>query len=498
MNIFTTPITSSQPPQEDSLIMTKKSISLTDLPSEVLMQIALILPCNDFARLLQTSRSIHIIVNSHYVWHQRFIARFGQNILSDLLLVKKSPKNISNPLPRPTSPRFPPDSNFNISNSGSPAMVPQGLPHGYYHNHQEPTSSITPSSSTSSSVSSSPTSSASSSPRLKSKCIPKDDSNAKSLASIKKAKRKKVDLRKTTEVSKEQIIRLYIQYSRLTIPAESMDICHMGDRYWKLVQNRESTFGTLAQLQSVWWMDIATDIHGVPPGHYKVQWRVKVTSDAPIINSEFTAVLFDKDEDKLAILEKPASIFYKPRNVQEFIERTNTRVGKKADRKPFRNLFKQNFTILELPGDLIIEDDYQNVHLQISNHEGWKSGLYIDYVQLVNVNDLPISRRSSQDSSSSVTSSGGSEDEVSNQGEEYYPNATGIPSTSFNWFQLSSGSGPNPIRYRSRAFRHYIPLDNDAQLDVGPSTPPETLSGAAHDNSPSPSESQQQQQDPNA
>lgn len=59
---------------------------------------------------------------------------------------------------------------------------------------------------------------------------------------------------------------------------------------------------------------------------------------------------------------------FKPRTVQEFTEQTDSKVTK-ADRKPFRNLFR-GFTTLELPADLVIDEDYQNVYVQIRNHEG--------------------------------------------------------------------------------------------------------------------------------
>jgi hypothetical protein len=82
----------------------------------------------------------------------------------------------------------------------------------------------------------------------------------------------------------------------MTLPAEDMLICHMGDRYWRMIDSENSKFGRLAQLQSVWWMDVIAIFKGVPPGRYKVQWRLKVTSDAPIINTDFKATLFGKDE----------------------------------------------------------------------------------------------------------------------------------------------------------------------------------------------------------
>ncbi|KAF9170623.1 hypothetical protein BGX20_008716 [Mortierella sp. AD010] len=463
-------------------VPTKRSnrrLSLTDMPVEVLTQIALKLPCKEFGRFLQVNRSIHDIANSHYIWHQRFATRFGQSILKSKLEDAKT-KPASSPPSRPPSPRFPPDANTNSSNNGSPSTATPQIYQGFYHNHQDPTSTT---STPVSSVPSSPQSvhsqilaTASNSSGSDNVARPNDDIAATKDQSTEKGKGRKIDLRKTTEISKDILIELYRQYSRMTLPAEDMQICHMGDRYWKMIESRSSTFGRLAQLQSVWWMDVVAIFRGVPPGRYKVQWRVKVTSDAPIVNSEFRAVLFDKDEEGTS--DKPDSIHFKPRNVQEFTERTDTKVTK-ADRKPFRNLFRKDFTILELPGDLIIEDDFQNVFLQIRNHEGWKSGLCIDYVRLVDMDDPEKSiHRLAFRGEGSSTPTSGSEEEVNDEGEEYYPTGT---SSSLPWFQTALGISPdvriNPPTYRSRAFRQYNPVENSAQLDVGARTPPSETTG---------------------
>lgn len=50
------------------------------------------------------------------------------------------------------------------------------------------------------------------------------------------------------------------------------------------------------------------------------------------------------------------------------MEQTDTR-ALKANRKPFRNVFK-GFTILELPGEVNVVEDCHNVFLQIRNYEG--------------------------------------------------------------------------------------------------------------------------------
>ncbi|KAF9104734.1 hypothetical protein BGX27_009972 [Mortierella sp. AM989] len=461
-----------------------RPISLTDMPAEVLMQVALSLPCKEFTRFLQTNHTIYDIVNSHYIWHQRFVARFGQSILGSKLENAKNKDTA--PPSRPPSPRFPPDFNTISSNNGSPNITT-------YHNHQDPVSSTSSASSVSSASSSGP-----SSPQLTHSQVPtsgesSSDSNddegdttgseTAKIRSTKKGKEKKIDLRKTTEVSKELLIELYRQYSRMTLPAEDMIICHMGDRYWKMIESRSSSFGKIAQLQSVWWMDVVAVFRGVPPGRYKVQWRVKVTSEASIVNSEFRAIVYDKDEE--AVPENtPDTILFKPRNIQEFTERTDTNVAK-ADRKPFRNLFRKDFTILELPGDLTIEDDFQNVFLQIRNHEGWKSGLCIDYARLVDLDDpeKSVHRVQFRNSDSSSPPNSGSEEEVNDEGEEYYPTST--PSRTVPWFQsTTSGVNPdlriNPLTFRSRAFRQYNAVENSAQLDVGARTPSPTSPSSPH------------------
>ncbi|KAF8940211.1 hypothetical protein EDD21DRAFT_414755 [Dissophora ornata] len=55
--------------------------SLSDLPLEILCYIALILPSREFSRLLQTCRLLYDALNSHWIWQQRFVSRFGMGRL---------------------------------------------------------------------------------------------------------------------------------------------------------------------------------------------------------------------------------------------------------------------------------------------------------------------------------------------------------------------------------------------------------------------------------
>ncbi|KAG9320056.1 hypothetical protein KVV02_007289 [Mortierella alpina] len=477
--------------------------TLCEMPEEVLMHIGLALPCREFGRFLQTNRQIHDCLDTHYVWHQRFTTRFGQPILQSRLrpAFQTSDHSSSPQSSSPPSPRFPPNtsqgnlssSNSAEGNSGDQRLSSYFSHHQHYsnhHNNQDPQHSSTSHSGTSSpsglSRSSSPTPEGHGVDRV---ALPsgggssgsssgddeQDDEAAKRPAKP-KGKGRKIDLRKTTKASKELLIELYQHYSRMTLPAEDMAICHMGDRYWIMIDSASSSYGKLAELRSVWWMDVVAVFYGVPPGRYKVQWRVKVTSDAPVVNSEFKAILFDKHEDHTAVAGRPDAILFKPRNVQEFTQHTDSQVMK-ADRKPFRNLFK-GFTILELPGELVVEDDFQGVFLQIRNYEGWKSGLYVDYARLV---DLDDPERSKDRLAASTRVESALDEEVNDEGEEYYPTSDG-PSSSW----LQNLHGINPLTFRSRGFRQYNPVDNSTPLDVGagpPSAAPtlafESAAGAA-------------------
>ncbi|KAF9307372.1 hypothetical protein BGZ74_005812 [Mortierella antarctica] len=430
--------------------------SLCEMPPEVLMHIALALPCREFARMLQTSRYIHDTINTHWIWHKRFTTRFGQTILQ--------------PLVRSRTPTPPPDStrSSQVLNTSTGNENPPGGP------------------------------SAPSSPTTENTHDIHTEQGEEACEAMKpaisKGKNRKVDLRKTTEVSKEELVSLYKKYSRMILPAEDMDIVHMGDRYWKMIEYPSSHFGKLAELRSVWWMDVAVVFRGVPPGRYRIQWRLSVTSDAPVVNSEFRAVLFDKDENASTTSTIPEAIMFKPRTVQEFTEQTDSKVAK-ADRKPFRNLFK-GFATLELPADLVVDEDYQNVFVQIRNHEGWKSGLYIDYVRLVDLDD-PV--RSKDRIALRTEDSGCNVDEpVNDEGEEYYPsssnswlgNALGVrPNLTNN----DSGSSRRPGGARSRAFRHVARLSDASATSLSPTTSAPssphlsaTKTGNNNDNQPSP------------
>jgi hypothetical protein len=204
--------------------------SLSDMPAEVLIQIGLALPCRDFGRFLQTNRTIHSYLDSHYVWHQRFITRFGQTILEDKLnppLPNKDPSKLTPPS-TPLTPRFPStnsqtfhssSNNSSINNSANTSPTLQ-QPQQQFDNHLDPVSAA-----------SSPLPSAASSPRLIPSAAPytppsesssdvgsdSDDGNGDEGSSSSRAKRppkgkvRQIDLRRTNRASKAMLIDMYRQ-----------------------------------------------------------------------------------------------------------------------------------------------------------------------------------------------------------------------------------------------------------------------------------------------
>ncbi|KAF9932188.1 hypothetical protein FBU30_008743 [Linnemannia zychae] len=473
-------ITSTQNtnPMADTIMSTSKQSSLIDMPEEVLIQIGLALSCREFGRFIQTNKAIHTCLDSQYVWHVRFTTRFGQRILEEKLDSSRSKDSsrMSPPL-TPPSPRISSGINgtFHSSSNNSNNNSANSSPSLQYNNHLDPVS-----------ASASPLPSAASSPVLAPSVLhtPPSDSNdgnqednddhnrgegssTKNAKGAPKCKPRRIDLRKTNMASKEMLIDMYRQLSRMTLPAEDMMIAHMGNQFWRMISSSESKYGKLAELASVWWMDVVAVFFGVLPGRYKVQWRVKVTSDGPVVNTEFRAVQFTKEEDYHTAGGKPNALSFKPTSKQEFIEQTDTQ-GSRVNKRPFRNLFR-GFTILELPGELVIEDDYQGVFLQIRNHEDWKSGLYIDYVRLVNVDDPEQSQESLAYGLHAQRTATRNEP-VNDEGEEYYPSSSAGPVPWLNQkvFGINPDMQIDPRPpFRSHAVRHYNPVLPSAQLDVG-------------------------------
>ena len=167
---------------------------LLDLPIEILMELALCLECRDFSQFIQTCRSIHDSLDTHYIWHRRFLIRFGQPFLTSKLREHKlvpesSPSS-------PISPSSPASPVFSTSSSG------------YFG-----------------SPSHSPSTSTASSPRLEDGYLSSNPSEGESSDHHEddqvnadktdlKGKGRQFDIRKTNEASKEFLISLYRQWCK--------------------------------------------------------------------------------------------------------------------------------------------------------------------------------------------------------------------------------------------------------------------------------------------
>ncbi|KAG9062388.1 hypothetical protein KI688_005303 [Linnemannia hyalina] len=100
--------------------------TLCSLPVDVLIDIALALPCREFGRLLQTNRYIHQTLDTHWVWHQRFVIRLGQALLAaklkqvqedataSSLKVEPTPKTVDGEIPDEA-----PKSNLSLTSSAT-------------------------------------------------------------------------------------------------------------------------------------------------------------------------------------------------------------------------------------------------------------------------------------------------------------------------------------------------------------------------------------------
>jgi len=101
----------------------------------------------------------------------------------------------------------------------------------------------------------------------------------------------------------------------------------------------------------------------------------------------------------------------------------------------------------------------------------WKSGLKVDYVRLVNVDDP----ERSMDLLNRTTDWTVVNEEANDRGEEYYPTTTS------SWFQ-SFGVNPNmtvnPFTRRTRAVRQVQPVLDASILEVGARSPTATTSTA--------------------
>ncbi|KAF8979136.1 hypothetical protein BGZ46_005781 [Entomortierella lignicola] len=200
-------------------------------------------------------------------------------------------------------------------------------------------------------------------------------------------------------------------------PAE-MQIAHLDNNgprnpltgpkpsHWKLIAspvNPQPGAPKVAHLDTVSWLDVAAVFKNQQAGKYKVQWRLNQVSahpDLAFVDTEFRAVTFKEGENPAdtAISQDraPASLL-KSSSIQEFMQHTdrpNTVPARATTMTDVNRLRQtpgydpdvQGFFTLTLPNEVQIEQS-GGVFVQIRNHgSGLKSGLQIEYAQLLPVN----------------------------------------------------------------------------------------------------------------
>ncbi|KAL0081151.1 hypothetical protein J3Q64DRAFT_1756802 [Phycomyces blakesleeanus] len=73
----------------------------------------------------------------------------------------------------------------------------------------------------------------------------------------------------------------YLKKATLRLSAvDDMEISHMNTEYWETEETESSIYGHVAKLNLVCWFKMIGNLESVPPGEYKVQWRMRVVSNS--------------------------------------------------------------------------------------------------------------------------------------------------------------------------------------------------------------------------
>ncbi|KAF9917581.1 hypothetical protein BGZ65_012833, partial [Modicella reniformis] len=124
-----------------------------------------------------------------------------------------------------------------------------------------------------------------------------------------------------------------------------------------MAPSTDSIYGQMAKLNLVWFLDVSTVFHGVPPGRYKIQWKLVLENNDSVLNGlEFRAVVADKDEIPPWDSNGPnaVSVIY--------------REGWQWNHPATMGQSSQDPLLMQVPDILIIDDDHQNVLVQCRCH----------------------------------------------------------------------------------------------------------------------------------
>ncbi|KAG0293258.1 hypothetical protein BGZ96_003077 [Linnemannia gamsii] len=203
--------------------------------------------------------------------------------------------------------------------------------------------------------------------------------------------------------------------SHPTAPRAPIKISAFEKSHWKIVPHpvQPHLGPKVAELTSVWWLDVAaifsqaTSNAPTKAGRYKVEWRMNLNvaeTDNVVVGTEFRAITFRKDEDPnspVVTEDREPAIWFKPQSLQEFMSHTDhpnsvpalpksLQQAQALELKPGYDANNQGFFTLTLPGEVILQEDPDgggaegNVLVQMRNHDKTvKMGMHIEYVKLV-------------------------------------------------------------------------------------------------------------------
>ncbi|KAM3583087.1 hypothetical protein VKS41_004839 [Umbelopsis sp. WA50703] len=160
--------------------------------------------------------------------------------------------------------------------------------------------------------------------------------------------------------------------------ANDFEIAHLNGIHWRKCESTESEYGSIAMMQQVYWLDANATIQSVPPGTYRVLWRVRIW-DTVLRNQQvdFTAI---PQLDTMEAIPEGSSIFTTP-------------YGWFWDSE----VLGRGWAVMSLPGKLVIKEEwgFTDVYVSVERKDDqWKGGMDFDWVQLQRIdNDLPIFAR---------------------------------------------------------------------------------------------------------
>eukprot|EP01112_Ceratiomyxa_fruticulosa_P012163 TRINITY_DN3356_c0_g1_i2.p1 TRINITY_DN3356_c0_g1~~TRINITY_DN3356_c0_g1_i2.p1 ORF type:complete len:318 (-),score=70.79 TRINITY_DN3356_c0_g1_i2:36-848(-) len=171
-------------------------------------------------------------------------------------------------------------------------------------------------------------------------------------------------------------------------PATMMWITWMNDSYWTMQKSDESMYGEIAHLNSVCWLEITASFRISVPGTYDVIWRLKNQGD---INEPQLIVKSKTMGDKSFVLTREIQS-YMSGNGWVYMKVARVEIGAKDSKSSLEPQRAKILTADKKPTgkeyDILrgVEDINEEIQVKMFSGTGdWKSGLDIDFIEIVRV-----------------------------------------------------------------------------------------------------------------